>query len=199
MMQLSRACSSTARTWAAATAASSPATTATAPRRDATWNVDGANITDQLRPRRGPGYLNMAARRDHDQLRQQRRPLPDRRRPAQTSSPSAAATPTPAWPTRRFKEGPGSPRTSRPTCASPGRATPGARDQQRSNLYGANFGGPVVKEQGSFYGSTSIQDLGRTHHRHRGQLWLDGPTSGLDGQLTRRTPGQPLPYEYDTS
>jgi hypothetical protein len=160
---------------------------------DATWSVDGANITDNSALGAAPGYLNMAGFEEiminygNNDVRSQTGGvqlnfITKRGGNAFTGMLYVDASKA-AWQATNLPEG------------LPSNYT--GAGIKKVYLYGANFGGPIVKDKVWFYGSYGIQDLGTV-----GITGVDDNTfleSGyfrLDTQLTKNTRAN-LFYEYD--
>lgn len=160
---------------------------------DATWNVDGANITDNSALGAAPGYLNMAGFEEilvnygNNDVRSQTGGVQlnfiSKRGGNAYSGMAYVDASKKAWQSTNLPEG------------LPASYT--GAGIKKVYLYGANFGGPVFKDKLWFYGSYGIQDLGTV-----GITGVDDNTfleSGyfrLDAQVARNTRAN-LFYEYD--
>ena len=163
---------------------------------DATWNVDGANITDNSALGAAPGYLNMAGFEEiminygNNDVRAQTGGvqlnfITKRGGNAFTGMLYVDASKK-AWQAHNIPE---SLRISRPTYTGAG--------INKIFLYGANFGGPIVKDKVWFYGSYGIQDLGTFGITGvEDNTFLESGYFRLDAQLARNTRAN-LFYEYD--
>ena len=156
---------------------------------DSTWNVDGANITDNSALGAAPAYLNMSGlRRDADQLRQQRRSRPRPAASSSTSSPGAAATGSPDLLSGRRRQGLAVQQPARRPEVLRGYKGAGVN---KIYLYGANFGGPIIKDKAWFYGSYGIQDIGTiTLAGTNDNTWLASGYAKLDFQMAPEHPRQ---------
>jgi hypothetical protein len=160
---------------------------------DATWNVDGANITDNSALGAAPGYLNMAGFEEvminygNNDVRSQTGGVQlnfiTKRGGNAYSGMAYIDASKAAWQAHNLPEG------------LPSNYT--GAGIKKVYLYGANFGGPLVKDKLWFYGSYGIQDLGTV-----GITGVDDNTfleSGyfrLDAQIARNTRLNAF-YEYD--
>jgi hypothetical protein len=160
---------------------------------DATWSVDGANITDNSALGAAPGYLNMAGFEEiminygNNDVRSQTGGVQlnfiSKRGGNAFTGMAYIDSSKAAWQSKNLPTG------------LP--ATYTGAGIKKVYLYGANFGGPVVKDHLWFYGSYGIQDLGTV-----GITGVDDNTfleSGyfrLDGQIAKNTRAN-LFYEYD--
>jgi len=163
---------------------------------DATWNIDGANITDNSALGAAPGYLNMAGFEEiminygNNDVKSQTGGVQlnfiTKRGGNAFSGMIYLDASKAQWQSKNI---PAALQAARPTYTGAG--------IKKVYLYGANFGGPVVKDKVWFYGSYGIQDLGTV-----GITGVDDNTfleSGyfrLDAQLTKNTRAN-LFYEYD--
>ncbi len=160
---------------------------------DATWSVDGANITDNSALGAAPGYLNMAGFEEiminygNNDVRSQTGGVQlnfvTRRGGNAFTGMVYLDASKAAWQATNLPEGLPSDYTG--------------AGIKKIYLYGANFGGPIAKDKVWFYGSYGVQDLGTV-----GITGVDDNTfleSGyfrLDAQLTKNTRAN-LFYEYD--
>ena len=160
---------------------------------DATWNVDGANITDNSALGAAPGYLNMAGFEEvlinygNNDVRSQTGGVQlnfiSKRGGNAFSGMAYVDASKKQWQSTNLPEG------------LPASYT--GAGIKKVYLYGVNFGGPVVKDRLWFYGSYGIQDLGTV-----GITGVDDNTfleSGyfrLDAQVAKNTRAN-LFYEYD--
>ena len=163
---------------------------------DATWNVDGANITDNSALGAAPGYLNMAGFEEilvnygNNDVRSQTGGvqlnfITKRGGNAFTGMLYVDASKK-QWQSENI---PQSLKDYRPNYTGAG--------IKKLYLYGANFGGPIVKDRLWFYGSYGIQDLGT--YGITGvddNTWLESGYFRLDGQIAKNTRAN-LFYEYD--
>jgi len=164
---------------------------------DATWNIDGANITDNSALGAAPGYLNMAGFEEiminygNNDVRSQTGGvqlnfITKRGGNAFTGMVYVDASKK-AWQSQNIPE---DLKLSRPTYTGAG--------INKVYLYGANFGGPIVKDKLWFYGSYGIQDLGTFGITGvADNTWLESGYFRLDTQLTKNTRAN-LFYEYDS-
>jgi len=163
---------------------------------DATWNIDGANITDNSALGAAPGYLNMAGFEEiminygNNDVRSQTGGVQlnfiTKRGGNAFSGMFYVDASKKDWQSQNI---PASLHESRPSYTGAG--------INKVYLYGANFGGPIVKDKVWFYGSYGIQDLGTFGITGvADNTWLESGYFRLDGQLTKNTRAN-LFYEYD--
>lgn len=163
---------------------------------DATWNVDGANITDNSALGAAPGYLNMAGFEEiminygNNDVRSQTGGvqlnfISKRGGNAFTGMAYIDASKK-AWQSTNL---PAELIAAQPTYTGAG--------INKIYLYGANFGGPIAKDKVWFYGSYGIQDLGTFGiNGLEDNTFLESGYFRLDSQLTKNTRAN-LFYEYD--
>jgi hypothetical protein len=163
---------------------------------DSTWNVDGANITDNSALGAAPAYLNMAGFDEitinygNNDVRSQTGGVQlnfiTKRGGNVYSGMAYLDASKKAWQAHNI---PADLQASRPSYTGAG--------INKVYLYGANFGGPVVKDKLWFYGSYGIQDLGTFGITGvADNTWLESGYFRLDSQLTKNTRVN-LFYEYD--
>jgi hypothetical protein len=163
---------------------------------DATWSVDGGNITDNSALGAAPAYLNMAGFEEvlinygNNDVRSETGGVQlnfiSKRGGNAFSGMFYLDASKDAW---QAKNVPASLTKIRPTYVGAGIT--------KVYLYGANFGGPIFKDKLWFYGSYGIQDLGT--HSITGtadNTWLESGYLRLDAQITPSTRAN-LYYEYD--
>jgi hypothetical protein len=166
------------------------------PSGDSTWNIDGANITDNSALGAAPAYLNMAGFEEilinygNNDVRSQTGGVQlnfiSKRGGNAFSGMAYLDATKAAWQSHNV---PASLVAIRPTYVGAG--------IDKVYLYGANFGGPILKDKLWFYGSYGIQDLGT--HGITGtadNTWLESGYFRLDAQITKSTRAN-LFYEYD--
>lgn len=162
--------------------------------RDNTWNVDGANITDNSALGAAPAYLNIPSYEEvqinygNNDVKSQtggvQLNLVTRRGGNNFSGMFYMDAEDQKWQSNNMPK----------EMADWGYVSPGV---QRIYLYGANFGGPIVKDRAWFYGSWGIQDLqvtllgGKTD-----KTWLQSGYAKLNFQLNPNTSAE-LFLEYD--
>lgn len=160
---------------------------------DATWSVDGANITDNSALGAAPGYLNMAGFEEilinygNNDVKSQTGGVQLNfisRRGGNAFTGMAYLDASKAqWQSTNLPEG------------LPANYT--GAGIKKVYLYGANFGGPIVKDRLWFYGSYGIQDLGTVGITGvDDNTWLESGYFRLDGQIAKNTRAN-LFYEYD--
>lgn len=160
---------------------------------DATWNLDGANITDNSALGAAPGYLNMAGFEEvlinygNNDVRSQTGGVQlnfiSKRGGNAFSGMAYIDASKKAWQSTNLPEG-------LPANYS-------GAGINKIYLYGANFGGPVIKDRLWFYGSYGIQDLGTFGITGiEDNTFLESGYFRLDAQLARNTRAN-LFYEYD--
>lgn len=163
---------------------------------DATWNVDGANITDNSALGAAPGYLNVAGFEEilvnygNNDVRSQTGGVQlnfiTKRGGNAFSGMLYVDASKKAWQSQNI---PQSLKEYRPSYTGAG--------INKIYLYGANFGGPIVKDRLWFYGSYGIQDLGTFGITGvEDNTFLESGYFRLDGQLAKNTRAN-LFYEYD--
>jgi hypothetical protein len=160
---------------------------------DSTWNIDGANITDNAALGAAPAYLNMAGFEEilinygNNDVRSQTSGVQlnfiSKRGGNAFSGMLWLDASKADWQSNNIPTG------------LPSSYTGAGID--KVYLYGANFGGPILKDKLWFFGSYGIQDLGT--HGITGvadNTWLESGYFRLDAQLTKGTRAN-LFYEYD--
>ena len=163
---------------------------------DATWNVDGANITDNSALGAAPGYLNMAGFEEvminygNNDVKSQTGGVQLNfitKRGGNAFSGMAYIDASKAmWQSKNI---PPELTAARPTYTGAG--------INKLYLYGANFGGPVLKDKLWFYGSYGIQDLGTFGITGvADNTWLESGYFRLDAQIAKNTRLNGF-YEYD--
>jgi len=163
---------------------------------DATWNVDGANITDTSALGAAPAYLNVAGFEEiminygNNDVRSQTGGVQlnfiTKRGGNAFSGMLYVDASKKAWQSQNV---PAALTEARPTYTGAG--------INKLYLYGVNFGGPIVKDKLWFYGSYGIQDLGTFGITGvADNTWLESGYFRLDAQLTKNTRAN-LFYEYD--
>jgi Carboxypeptidase regulatory-like domain len=160
---------------------------------DATWSVDGANITDNSALGAAPGYLNMAGFEEiminygNNDVRSQTGGVQlnfiTRRGGNAFSGMIYVDASKKAWQSTNLPEG------------LPANYT--GAGINKIYLYGANFGGPILKDKLWFYGSYGIQDLGTFGiNGLADNTFLESGYFRLDAQMAKNTRAN-LFYEYD--
>ncbi len=161
---------------------------------DSTWNVDGANITDNSALGAAPSYMNMSGF-EEIQINYGNNDIGSQTGGVQLN-----------FITKRGGNNyTGTLFIDAEKNAWQGTNIPKALKDEgytgaginKVYLYGANFGGPIVKEKFWFYGSYGIQDLGTTTLAGtEDNTWLESGYFRLDGQLTKSTRFNAF-YNYD--
>ncbi len=124
--------------------------------RDNTWNIDGANVTDNSALGAAPAYFNIASYEEmqvnygNNDVKSQtggvQINLVTRRGGNKFSGMFYLDLEDKKWQSSNVSD----------ELKGYGYANPGV---DRINFYGANFGGPIVKDKAWFYGSWGIQDI----------------------------------------
>jgi hypothetical protein len=162
---------------------------------DQTWNVDGANITDYAALGAAPSYLNLASYEElqinygNNDVRSQTGGVQlnfvTKRGGNKFSGTFYMDAEDQNWQSSNFTS----------ALANQGLKPPGIR---KIYLYGANFGGPIVKDHAWFFGSWGIQDLGtNTISGAQDNTWLVSGYGKLDFQLSKNTRASGF-LEYDS-
>jgi hypothetical protein len=162
---------------------------------DQTWNIDGANITDNSALGSSPGYFNISSYEEmqinygNNDVKSQtggvQINLVSRRGGNNFSGNFYLDVTEEPWQSYN-----GTPELEElyPTY------NPGI---ERVYLYGANFGGPIVRDKAWFYGSYGIQDINaRNIDATTDSTWLMSGYAKLNLQITGSTRGE-LFFEYD--
>jgi hypothetical protein len=161
---------------------------------DSTWSVDGGNITDNAALGAAPGYLNMAGFEEvqinygNNDIKSQTGGVQlnfiTKRGGNNFSGTFYLDAEKSDWQSKNIPQ----------NLLDIGYKGAGIN---KVYLYGANFGGPILKDKLWFYGSYGIQDLGTsTLAGTTDNTWLESGYFRLDGQLTRSTRINAF-YEYD--
>ena len=152
---------------------------------DNTWNIDGANITDNSALGAAPSYVNIASYEElqinygNNDVKAQtggvQINLVSKRGGNAYSGTFYLDVEDQAW---QLENVPSS-------LEKVGYKSPGVF---RVYLYGANFGGPIIKDKAWFYGSWGIQDIEkRTLVQTSDKTWLASGYGSLNLQLTPNT------------
>jgi hypothetical protein len=163
---------------------------------DATWNIDGANITDNSALGAAPGYLNMAGFEEvminygNNDVKSQTGGVQlnfiTKRGGNAFSGMFYVDASKAMWQSKNI---PAALHAARPTYTGAG--------INKLYLYGANFGGPILKDKLWFYGSYGIQDLGTFGITGvADNTWLESGYFRLDAQIAKNTRFNGF-YEYD--
>ena len=162
---------------------------------DQTWNVDGANITDYSALGAAPAYLNLASYEElqinygNNDVRSQTGGVQinfvTKRGGNNFSGSFYMDAEDKNWQSKNFTT----------ELKNQGFQPPGIN---RIYLYGANFGGPLIKDHAWFYGSWGIQDLHTlTISGAKDDTWLQSGYAKLDFQLSKNTRASGF-LEYDS-
>jgi hypothetical protein len=162
---------------------------------DNTWNVDGANITDYSALGAAPAYLNLASYEElqinygNNDIRSQTGGVQlnfiSKRGGNAFSGTFYLDAEDKAWQSENIPDD------------LKARGYKGA-GINKVYLYGATFGGPIIRDRAWFMGSWGIQDIGtRTLAGTTDNTWLQSGYARLDFQLTSSTRSN-LFLEYDS-
>jgi hypothetical protein len=154
-------------------------------RGDQTWNVDGANITDNSALGAAPAYLNIASYEElqvnygNNDIKSQtggvQVNLVSRRGGNAYSGTFYLDAEDKRWQADNVKD----------ELKDIGYTAAGV---DRVYLYGANFGGPLIRDKAWFYLAWGIQDIGaRTLANTTDKTWLSSGYAKLNFQLTSST------------
>jgi hypothetical protein len=161
---------------------------------DATWSIDGGNITDNSALGSAPAYVNIASYDEmqinygNNDVRSQTGGV-QLNLVAKRGGNAYAGTfyldvEDKAWQSKNIPQ----------ALVNAGYTGAGI---DRVYLYGANFGGPFVKDKAWFYGSWGVQDLDAVQLTgDEDKTWLVSGYARLDFQLSRTTRLNFF-YEYD--
>jgi hypothetical protein len=152
---------------------------------DNTWNIDGANITDNSALGAAPNYVNISSYEElqvnygNNDVKSQtggvQLNLVTKRGGNAYSGTFYLDVEDENWQLKNVPSG----------LASQGYKSPGI---YRLYLYGANFGGPIVKDVAWFYGSWGVQDIDkRTLAQTSDKTWLVSGYANLNFQITPNT------------
>ena len=153
--------------------------------QDNTWNIDGANVTDMSALGASSSYYNVASYEEvqinygNNDVKSQTGGVQinfvTKRGGNAYSGTFYLNVEDKAWQSNNVSE----------TLKSYDYANPGV---DRVNLYGVNFGGPIVKDKAWFYGSWGVQDLNIiTLAGGSDKTWLASGYGKLNFQLTPST------------
>ncbi|MCX6562510.1 MAG: TonB-dependent receptor [Candidatus Aminicenantes bacterium] len=152
---------------------------------DSTWNIDGANITDNSALGSAPAYLSMAGYEElqvnygNNDIKSQTGGVQlnfiTRRGGNKFSGAFDMTAETKDWQSKNIP------------ADLEARGYKGA-GVNKVYLYSANFGGPVIKDTAWFYGSYGIQDIGTTTLAGTSDnTWLASGYLKLDAQVSKNT------------
>jgi len=161
---------------------------------DTTWNIDGANITDMSALGAAPSYFNIASYEElqinygNNDVKAQTGGVQinviSKRGGNSYSGTFYLDVEKDSWQAENLTQ----------EMEDIGYTSGGIN---RIYLYGANFGGPLVKDRLWFYGSWAIQDLdGRTLAGTSDKTWLSSGYAKLNAQITPTTRVEGF-VEYD--
>jgi hypothetical protein len=153
--------------------------------RDNTWNIDGANVTDNSALGAAPAYFNVAGYEEvqvnygNNDVKSQtggvQINLVTRRGGNRFSGMFYLDVEDKKWQSSNVSE----------ELQSYGYANPGI---DKVLLFGANFGGPIIKDRAWFYGSYGIQDLRTVLLSGSPDVtWLNSAYAKLNFQLSKNT------------
>lgn len=162
--------------------------------RDNTWNIDGANVTDNSALGAAPAYFNVAGYEEvqinygNNDIKSQtggvQINLVTRRGGNRFSGMFYLDAENKEWQSSNVSS----------ELQSYGYANPGI---DKVMLYGANFGGPIAKDKAWFYGSYGIQDLYAINLSGTADsTYLNSAYGKLNFQLTKNTRAELL-LNYD--
>jgi hypothetical protein len=162
---------------------------------DQTWNLDGANITDYSALGGAPAYLNLASYEElqinygNNDVKSQTGGVQlnfvTKRGGKNFSGTFYLDAEDKNWQSSNFPS----------RLSDQGFKPPGIN---RVYLYGANFGGPIVKDHAWFFGSWGIRDLNiNTISGVANNTWLESGYAKLDFQLSKNTRASGF-LEYDS-
>jgi hypothetical protein len=162
---------------------------------DTTWNIDGANITDNSALGAAPAYLNVASYEElqinygNNDIKSQTGGVQlnfiTKRGGNKFSGTFYLDAEDKAWQAENIT----------PALKEAGYHAPGVN---KIYLYGANFGGPIIKDKAWFFGSWGIQDIDvLTLAGTTDKTWLQSGYFKLDFQLTPHTKLEAF-LEYDS-
>jgi len=163
--------------------------------RDQTWNIDGANITDNSALGSAPGYLNLASYEElqinygNNDVKSQTGGVQlnfvSKRGGNNFSGTFYLDIEDEKW------------QSYNGTSELEDLYDPYNPGISRVYLYGANFGGPIVRDKAWFYGSYGIQDLhAQNIDGSTDDTWLASGYAKLNFQITSSTRAE-LFMEYD--
>ncbi|MFH1962542.1 MAG: carboxypeptidase regulatory-like domain-containing protein [bacterium] len=152
---------------------------------DTTWNIDGASITDMSALGAAPAYVNIASYEElqinygNNDVRSQtggvQLNLISKRGGNSYSGTFYMDAEMDSWQAENLTQ----------EMKDIGYTSAGIN---RVYLYGANFGGPLIKDKLWFYGSWAIQDIdGRTLSGGSDKTWLASGYAKLNAQITPST------------
>lgn len=161
---------------------------------DTTWSIDGANITDMSALGASPAYVNIASYEElqinygNNDVRSQtggvQLNLISKRGGNSYSGTFHMDVEKKAWQAENLTQ----------EMEDIGYTTAGIN---RVYLYGANFGGPLVKDRLWFYGSWAIQDIdSKTLAGTSDKTWLSSGYAKINAQITPTTRVEGF-VEYD--
>lgn len=161
---------------------------------DATWSIDGGNITDNSALGAAPAYVNIASY-DEMQINYGNNDVKSQTGGVQLNLVAKRGGNAYAGTFYMDVEDKAWQANNVPQALTDIGYTPAG--VERVYLYGANFGGPLVKDRAWFYGSWGIQDIdGLTLTGTHDKTWLVSGYAKLDFQITPTTRFNAF-YEYD--
>jgi len=161
---------------------------------DATWSIDGGNITDNSALGAAPAYVNIASY-DEMQINYGNNDVKSQTGGVQLNLVAKRGGNAYAGTFYMDVEDKAWQADNVPQKLKAIGYTPAG--VERLYLYGANFGGPIIKDKAWFYGSWGIQDIdGLTLTGTHDKTWLVSGYAKLDFQLTSSTRLNGF-YEYD--
>lgn len=161
---------------------------------DRTWNIDGANITDNSALGAAPSYVNIASYEEM-QINYGNNDVKAQTGGVQLNLISKrGGNIYSGMFYMDVERGPWQAENITPELEEAGYLSAGIN---RVYLYGANFGGPLIKDKAWFYGSWAVQDIdARTLSGGSDKTWLVSGYGKINAQITANTRVEGF-VEYD--